>query len=101
MNTIDAAREARSRNLARLRTMTIGTAALSVAAVGGFGWLADMTYHGTTPTRTTALAAVNGASATPAAAATPTASSAAGTAATAAPTVVSSSGTVHAASGGS
>ncbi|HEY4752816.1 MAG TPA: hypothetical protein VIH37_05980 [Candidatus Limnocylindrales bacterium] len=110
MNAIDAAREARSRNLARLRTMTIGTAAVSVAAAGGFGWLAALTYHGTTPTVTTALAAVNGASATPGAAAAPAATATAtatatpapsSAAATAAPSVVSGSGTAHAVSGGS
>ena len=108
MNAIDAAREARSRNLARLRTMTIGTAAVSVAAAGGFGWLAALTYHGTTPTVTTALAAVNGASATPGAAAAATATATAtatpapsSAAATAAPSVVSGSGTAHAVSGGS
>jgi hypothetical protein len=109
MNAIDAAREARSRNLARLRTMTIGTAAVSVAAAGGFGWLAAMTYHGTTITATTALAAENGASATPAAAASASASGAATAtatptatpSATAAPSVVSGSGTAHAVSGGS
>ena len=105
MNTIDAAREARSRNLARLRTMTIGTAAVGVAAAGGFGWLAAMNYRGTTPTATTAVAAVNRTSTTSGAAApnatattTPTATSAAQTIA---PSVVSGSGTVHAASGGS
>ncbi len=48
MNTADNGREARSRNLQRLRTITIGTAALGVAATGGFGWLAAVSYHGST-----------------------------------------------------
>ncbi len=54
MNAIDKARGDRSRNLARLRKLTIGTAALGVAATSGFGYLAAMTYTGTTSSPATA-----------------------------------------------
>jgi ATP phosphoribosyltransferase len=97
MNAIDSAREARSRNLARLRKLTIGTAALGVAATSGFGWLAAMTYTGAVADAATAYTttATTG-SATTSAAATP---SAAPTATTT--TVTSSSGVAHVSSGGS
>jgi hypothetical protein len=96
MNAIDKAREDRSRNLARLRKLTIGTAALGVAATTGFGYLAAMTYDGTTA-GTTALVSTTSTTATTSSTTTSSTSSST----TAAPTVTTSSGTAHAASGGS
>ncbi len=107
MHDIDTAREARSRNLARLRKLTIGTAALGVAATSGFGWLAAMTYTGTVTAATTAYTssvASTAAGTTSGAATTSTtaaATSAATSTATAAPTVSSTSGTAYVSSGGS
>jgi hypothetical protein len=89
MNTTATAREARTRNLARLRKLTIGTAALSVAATGGFGWLAAMS----TASATTAYTTTNKSAST-------TSSSTTAKAATA-PTVTSVSRTAHVSSGGS
>ncbi len=94
MNTTDTAREARSRNLARLRKMTIGTAALSVAAVSGFGFLAAATYTGTAAT-TAYTTTVSTTGTVSSSAATTT------TAATSAPVVTAGSGFGHASSGGS
>lgn len=97
MNATDTAREARSRNLARLRKLTIGTAALSVAATSGFGWLAAMS--------TAASAAASSSTITAAAAAN--ASTTSGTASSTlfgtavAPATGSISGTAHVSSGGS
>ena len=54
MNTIDNKREARSQALKRLRTITIGTAVLGVAATAGFGTLAAVTYTGASPNATVA-----------------------------------------------
>jgi hypothetical protein len=65
MNTTATAREARTRNLARLRTLTIGTAVLGVAATTGFGYLAAVTYGGaaaTTATTAATTATTNGTS---------------------------------------
>ena len=56
MNTTTTAREARTRNLARLRTLTIGTAVLGVAATTGFGYVAAMSYSGVTTTTATTAA---------------------------------------------
>jgi ATP phosphoribosyltransferase len=94
MNAIETAREARSQNLARLRKLTIGTAALSVAATSGFGWLAAMstaaassaTTAYTTTTTTSASTATSGTSST---------------STTTAPTVGSVFGQAHVTSGGS
>jgi len=100
MNTTDSRLEARSRNLDRLRKLTIGTAALGVAATSGFGWLAAMSYTGTTTAVTTAYTttAASGASTTTAAATTTSTSSTT----TTTPTVTSASGTTaHVVSGGS
>jgi hypothetical protein len=91
MNTNQMAREARTRNLARLRKLTIGTAALSVAATSGFGWLA-------------AMSTVSASTATTAYTTTKTSTANASTTAvtaTAAPAVTSVVGTSHVASGGS
>ena len=55
MNATDNGREARSRAARRLRKLTIGTAALGVAATGGFGWLAAVTYSGSTTAATAAF----------------------------------------------
>jgi hypothetical protein len=93
MNAIDTAREARSRNLARLRKLTIGTAALGVAATSGLGWLAAMTYTGSTTAATAVYAATSGGT-------TPSSTTPAPLSA-ASPTVTSSSGSAHVASGGS
>jgi hypothetical protein len=91
MNTTATALEARTRNLARLRKLTIGTAALSVAATSGFGWLAAMST--VSATNTTAYTTKNRSSSTT--------SSSTTAKATAAPRVSSVSGTVHVSSGGS
>ena len=93
MNAIDKAREDRSRNLARLRKLTIGTAAIGVAATTGFTYLAAVTYAGTT---TTSAAAVSTAAATTAS----TSSLSTGFFGFA-PSVGSSSGFAHVSSGGS
>lgn len=92
MNTNTTAREARTRNLARLRKLTIGTAALSVAATSGFGWLAAMA---TAPasTATTAYTTTN--------TSTPTTSSSATSRAATAPTATSIFGPGYVSSGGS
>jgi len=87
MNAIDTAREARSRNLARLRTMTIGTAALSVAATAGFGWLAAVSTASSPAVVTTAYTTSANAAIT-----TGTSTSGAASTATAAPTVTAAAG---------
>lgn len=91
MNTNTTAREARTRNLARLRKLTVGTAALSVAATSGFGWLAAMTTASpsTTTAHTTTNTSMSSTSRTP--------TSRAATA----PTVTSVFGAAHVSSGGS
>ena len=94
MNTTDTAREARTRNLARLRKLTIGTAALGVAATTGFGYLAAMSYDGTTTTAATT------AYMTTASAATATTSTTT-TSATSAPAVTSTTSAAHTSTGGS
>jgi len=96
MNAIDAAREARSRNLARLRKLTIGTAALAVAATSCFGFLAAATYTGQTTTAAiTAYTSTGTSSSSTSSAATGAATSTSATA------VRSSSGLAHVSSGGS
>ncbi len=92
MNTNTTAREARTRNLARLRKLTIGTAALSVAATSGFGWLAAMSTASAS-TATTAYTTTKASVSRTSSATTPTA--------TTAPTVTSVFGTSHVSSGGS
>jgi hypothetical protein len=103
MNATDLPREARSRNLARLRKLTIGTAALGVAATSGFGWLAAMTYAGATTTATTtAYTTASGATTTSTMTSTSAASSSSPvSSAVSAPAVTSSSGFGHVTSGGS
>lgn len=111
MNAYDAAREARSRNLARLNNLTIGTAALAVAATAGFGWVAAMTYTGAATTATTATTAssaavANVATGTSTGAATTSSTTtstttSSGTSTTTAPAVSAVSGTAHVSSGGS
>jgi len=88
------ARQARSRNLARLRRLTIGTAALGVAATSGFGYLAAMNYTGTTTAATAAYT-------TTGTAATATPSSSTTSSATSAPTITPTTSTAHVSSGGS
>lgn len=105
MNTTDTAREARSRNLARLRKLTIGTAALGMAATSGFGFLAAATYTGQTAVAattayTTSATTSSSASSTTTTAASPAATPAATTTVTA-PAVTSSSSGGHVSSGGS
>lgn len=91
MNTTAIAREARTRNLARLRTLTIGTAALSVAAASGFGWLAAMS----TASASTATAYTSTSGSTSNTSASTTVRS------NTVPTVTSVVGTSHVRSGGS
>jgi hypothetical protein len=95
MNTNTTAREARTRNLARLRKLTIGTTALSVAATSGFVWLAAMTTvsASTAKTAATAYTTTNASNSS-------TSSTSSSTTATA-PAVTSIFGTAHVSSGGS
>jgi hypothetical protein len=46
--TIPARVHARSRNDSRLQSMTLGAAAMGIAATGFFGYAAALTYAGTT-----------------------------------------------------
>ncbi len=106
MNNTDNGRTlARSRANRRLRNLTIGTAAFGIAATGSLGWLAAMSYDGSTSVATTAVAGTTAdSSTTTATAATPTpatTTTSAGAAATAAPVVTTTSGTGHATTGGS
>ena len=102
MNTTDTAREARTRNLARLRKLTIGTAALGVAATTGFGYLASMTFDGTTTTAaTTAYTTAANAATTTTSTSTTSTTSSTTSSATSAPTVTSTTSTAHTSTGGS
>ena len=101
MNTTDNGRtEARSRANRRLRSMTIGTTALGIAATGSLGWLAAATYdrarRGRPETTIVSAAAGAGRHADHDRSAATTAP-----AATAAPTVSTTTGNAHAVSGGS
>lgn len=100
MNTTDNGRiEARSRANRRLRTMTIGTTMLGVAATGSIGWVAAATYDGATASR--AETAMVSDTLDAAAATLPTTTTGATPAATAAPSVSTTTGDAHASSGGS
>ncbi len=102
MTTNDQRAEARSRAGGRLRRMTIVTAILGVAATGGLGWAAALTYNGAVTQADLAAAVVT--TTTPDAAATPPAATSGSTsaaAATAPPTVTSTAGPAHASTGGS
>jgi hypothetical protein len=110
MNTNDARADARSRAGRRLRRMTIGTALLGIAATGGLGWTAALSYDGAGPS-TDATATVSSTDMSTAAltgstagavSATPTTTTTAMTsAATAAPVVTWVTGNAHVSSGGS
>ena len=101
MNTNDQRAEARSRASRRLRTMTIGSAILGVAATGGLGWAAALTYNGalTHADLTAAVVTPTATTGTPAASASTSGSLSSG--ATVAPTVTSTTGSAHVATGGS
>jgi hypothetical protein len=105
MNANENGREARARNAKRLRKLTIGTAILGVAATGGFGALAAVTYDGTTAATTIAYttAATGSTTGTTSAPATGTATPAGTTTATAtaAPAVTTTTGTAHVSTGSS
>ena len=98
----------RDRAVARLRAITIGTGLASIAAVGGFGAIAALSYDGTSTDITTA-AVTTGAATTSVDSATTGPTTTTGTTttttttttvqATAAPTATS--GTAHAATGSS
>jgi hypothetical protein len=96
MNANDNGREARVRAAKRLRTITIGTTILGVAATGGFGALAAVTYHGTTTTAT--LASTTTAATTTTSGTTTTTTT---TTATQAPAVTTTTGTGHVSTGSS
>jgi hypothetical protein len=98
MNATDNGREARSRAARRLRKLTIGTAALGVAATGGFGWLAAVTYSGATTSVTTAAITMPAATS---AATGATSSTTSGTTTAAVPSVTAAQGIAHASTGGS
>ena len=66
MNTNDNRREARVRAAMRLRKLTIGTALIGVAATGGFGALAAVTYGGTSTTISTTTGTTANTTRTPA-----------------------------------
>ena len=93
MNTNENGREARVRAARRLRKLTIGTAIMGVAATGGFGALAAVTYDGASNTALTTTAATG----TTSAGSTTTTT----TTTQAAPTVTTTTGTAHVSSGGS
>lgn len=106
MNTYDKRRaEARSRASRRLRTMTIGTAVLGVAATGALGWLAAATYDGSTSSSTSAAVAGTSSSTTSSSTTSGAASAIGGTgstsAAVTAPIVTNGFGNAHVSSGGS
>ncbi len=92
MNTTATAREARSRNLARLRKLTIGIAALGMAATSGFGFLAAAASTGAAATTATTAYTT---------AATTSSSSTSSSTTTSAPAVTTSTGSAHVSSGGS
>jgi len=100
MNTNDARVAARSRARRRLRRMTIGTAMLGIAATGGLGWAAALSYDGSTPASaaTTAVVTADSDTSTTSSATTSTTTTAP---ATTAPTVTSVTGSAHASTGGS
>jgi len=85
--------------------MTIGTAILGVAAIGGLGWASALTYNGalTQSVLTAAVATATVDGATPATSGTSnsTSNSTSAAAATAASTVTSATGLVHVSTGGS
>jgi len=100
----------RDRAVARLRALTIGSSIASIAAVGGFGAMAALSYHGTSAEIKTAAVTTagsttttdGGTSTTTGAAttgSTTTNSTATTTQATAAPTATT--GTAHAVTAGS
>ncbi len=98
MNTNDNRRAAaRSRANRRLQRMTIGTAMLGVVATGGLGWLAAVTYNGSTALGATAIVRTDdegGSAATPASSSTATGTSSS-------PAVASVQGGAHVSTGGS
>ena len=101
MNTNDQRAEARFRASRRLRTMTIGSAILGVAATGGLGWAAALTYNGalTQADLTASVVTPTATTGTPSASASTSGSVSSG--ATVAPSVTSSTGSAHVATGGS
>ena len=107
MNTTDNGRAlARSRANKRLRNLTIGTAVFGVAATGGLGWLAAVTYDGSSAGATSAVVLTTTAdnpatSNSTGATRTSTAATATAPAATATPVVTAAGGTAHATTGGS
>jgi hypothetical protein len=92
MTTNDNGRRDRVRATRRLHNLTIGTALLGVAATGGFGALAAITYNGaaktTATTATTAFTTTGSATTT-------------ATAAPTSPAVTTTTGTAHVTTGGS
>jgi type VI protein secretion system component VasK len=102
MNANDARAVARSRAQRRLRRMTIGTALLGIAATGGLGWTAALSYNGsTTSTAATAGVITADAGSTSTSTSTTTSSASSSASATTAPTVTSVIGNAHASTGGS
>jgi hypothetical protein len=91
MNTNEKAREARVRASGRLRRMTIGTAIIGIAATGGFGALAAVTYDGTPAAAATSTTAIT----------TTGTTATSSTATKAAPAVTTTTGVAHVSSGGS
>ena len=96
----------RDRAVARLRALTIGTSIASVAAVGGFGAMAALSYGGTSTDITTAAVTAagsttttDGRTSTTTGTTTTTNSTTTTTQATAAPTATT--GTAHAVTAGS
>ena len=95
----------RDRAVGRLRALTIGSSIASIAAVGGFGTMAALSYHGTSTDITTAAVIAAGSTTTTdggtstTTGTTTTNSTTTTTQATAAPTATTSS--AHAVTAGS
>ena len=101
MNTNDQRAEARSRASRRLRTMTIGSAILGVAATGGLGWAAALTYNGALTQADLTAGVVTPTATTGTSSASASTSGSVSSGATVAPSVTSSTGSAHVATGGS
>jgi len=102
MNTTDNGRAlARSRANKRLRNLTIGTAVFGVAATWGLGWLAAVTYDGSSAGATGAVVLTTTADDATTSNSTGATTASTAATATAAPVVTAAGGTAHATTGGS
>lgn len=90
----------RDRAVARLRALTIGTSIASVAALGGFGAVAALSYTGA-PTEITTAAITTSGSTTTGSTTTSDTTTTTGSSSTATAAPTAATGTAHAATGGS